>query len=65
MSLAQKEVLLLILSECSLLVIKYRVQLQRKGLIPRSLSSLDGITVLKVELKSMNSILTKILFLSK
>ncbi len=45
-----------------------KVQLQREGLMPRSMSleiSLDGITVLKAELKSMNSILTYVLLLSK
>ncbi len=38
-----------------------KVQLQREGLMPTSMSleiSLNGITVLKAELKSMNSILT-------
>ncbi len=50
-----------------LLVRKSRVQLQREGMMPRSMSleiSLDGITILKEELKSMNSILAYVLVLS-
>ena len=49
------------LSDCGLLVRKSSIQLQREVLMPRSLSlviGLEGIMVLKAELKSMNSILT-------
>ncbi len=63
-----EEVWLLILTDCGLLVRKSRVQLQREGMMPRSMSleiSLDGITILKEELKSMNSILAYVLVLSR
>lgn len=49
------------LTDRGLLVRKSKVQLQREGLIPRSwclVASLEGMTVLNAELKSMNSILT-------
>jgi hypothetical protein len=49
------------LTEWGLLVRKSKVQLQREGLISGSWSlvtSLEGMTVLNAELKSMNSILT-------
>src|SRR4029434_715838 len=49
------------LTDWGLLDRKSSIQLQREVLIPRSLSfviSLEGMTVLKAELKSMNSILT-------
>ena len=49
------------LTDWSLLVRKSSTQLQKEVLIPRSLSlviSLEGMMVLKDELKSMNSILT-------
>jgi len=54
--------------DCGLLVRKSRNQLQREGLMLSSVSleiNLDGITVLKAELKSINNILTYVLLLSR
>lgn len=49
------------LTNWGLLVIKSKVQLQRDGLIPSLKISLEGITVLNAELKSINSILKCVL----